>query len=410
MSFYFILALFFLQVPTDGVKAHLEAVQQKLKLTDQAAIVELMEQADTDPDASIRRAIIDRLGRMDRPAIRVLLERHASSDPDAGVAMLALERLRQQNGRDLGKLFEKRLALAHSGSDEKALAVLTAEHQHWVSVSRGGALPAFLENPPPVFSASSKASIRVVGFGDFGEEGAAQRDVAKAIASYHRERPFDFGVLFGDNIVPAGVTGPADLRWRKGWEDIYNPLGIPFYATTGNHDWGLADSPAAEILYSQNSPAWRMPALYYSYTAGPAQFFVLATNAFSETQAQWLDRELARSTARWKIVYGHHPIYSYGEHGDTAQLQRLLLPVLKGRAQLYIAGHEHLVQDLQPEDGVHFLVAPSAGQKNRPVKSGPRTLAVDTFEGFTVFDIDAQHLKVLFVDSDGKVRYQTDIP
>jgi tartrate-resistant acid phosphatase type 5 len=131
----------------------------------------------------------------------------------------------------------------------------------------------------------------------------------------------------------------------------------------------------------------------------------------SVTLAGWSGGSPNRTaTARWKIVYGHHPIYSYGDHGDTAQLKQLLLPVLRGRAQIYIAGHEHLVQDLQPEGGVHFLVAPSAGQKNRPVQSGPKTLAVDTFEGFTVFDIDAQHLKVAFVDCEGKIRYQTEIP
>jgi hypothetical protein len=302
------------------------------------------------------------------------------------------------------------LALARSAGDQKALAILTAQHQHWVSAARGATLPAFLEQPPPVFAAASRANVRVVGVGDFGEEGAAQQDVAKAVAAYHREKPFDLGVLFGDNIVPVGVTGPADARWHKGWEEIYDPLGIPFYAATGNHDWGLADSPAAEILYSQKSPAWRMPALYYSFTAGPAQFFALATHAMSETQVLWLERELARSTARWKIVYGHHPIYSYGEHGDTPELQRLLLPVLKNRVQVYIAGHEHLMQDLQPEGGVHFLVAPSAGQKNRVVKTGPKTLAADTFEGFTVFDIDAQHLRVSFVDCEGKVRHRADIP
>jgi tartrate-resistant acid phosphatase type 5 len=410
MIFHLLLCLLFFQAPADGVKERLAAVQQKLKLTDPAAVAELIEQAGQDPEAAIRRAIIDRLGRTDRPEVRALLERHAASDPDAGVALLALERMRQQDARSAARIFERRLALAHSANDEKALAMLTAEHQHWVSTGRGATLPAFLEQPPPVFAATSKASVRVVGFGDFGEAGPAQQDVAKAVAGHHREKPFDLGVLFGDNIVPVGVSGPADVRWRKGWEEIYGPLGIPFYATTGNHDWGLADSPAAEILYSQRSPTWRMPALYYSFTAGPAQFFAVATNAMSETQVRWLERELARSTARWKIVYGHHPIYSHGEHGDTAELQRLLLPVLKNHAQVYIAGHEHLVQDLQSEGGVHFLVAPSAGQKNRPVKTGPKTLAADTFEGFTVFDIDEQHLKVSFVDCEGKVRYQADIP
>jgi len=410
MILQLILSLLFFQAPADGVRERLVQVQQKLKLTDPAIVQALIEQADHDPEPAIRCAIIDRLGRMERPQVRSLLERRAASDPDAGVALLALERLRQQDARNTAKLFEQRLALAHSANDSKALAILIPEHQRWVSVGRGANLPAFLEQPPPVFAVTSKPAVRVVGFGDFGEEGTAQQEVAKAIAAYHQTRPFDLGVLLGDNFVPVGVTGPADDRWRKGWQEIYDPLGIPFYAASGNHDWGLADSPAAEILHSAQSRTWRMPALYYTFTAGPAQFFALATHAMSETQVRWLERELARSTARWKIVYGHHPIYSYGAHGDTLELQRLLLPVLRNRAQVYLVGHEHLMQDLEPEGGVHFLVAPSAGQKNRPVQTGPKTRAADTFEGFAVLDIDAQHLRISFVDCAGKVRHQTEIP
>ena len=156
-------------------------------------------------------------------------------------------------------------------------------------------------------------------------------------------------------------------------EKIYDPPRIPFFAVTGNHDWGFADSAAAEILYSRQSPTWRMPALYYSFTAGPVQFFALATQAWSETQRNWLDQELQRSTARWKIVYGHHPIYSYGVHGDTPELQESLLPVLKNRgANIYLVGHDHLVQHLKPEGGVHFFVAPAAGQSARaPSKPAP---------------------------------------
>ena len=277
-------------------------------------------------------------------------------------------------------------------------------------MSKGAILPAFLEQPPPVFQASAKEKVRVLGFGDFGEEGDKQVVCAKAVAAYHRDKPFDIGFTLGDNIVPVGVTSPSDQRWRSGWEELYHPLGIPIYASTGNHDWGLSDSPAAEILYSQKSPSWKMPALYYTYTAGSAQFFALATQAMSETQIQWLDRELSRSTARWKIVYGHHPIHTYGTHGDSPELERMLLPVLKGRVNAYIAGHDHLVQHLKPIDGVHLFVTPSSGQTARPVKSGERTIAVDTFDGFMVLDVSPERLDVTFVDSKGAARYQTHIP
>jgi tartrate-resistant acid phosphatase type 5 len=394
------------QAPPD----RLAETQKKLKKTDAATTCELIEQADKDPDPRIRRAILDRVGRLHLPGVREFLERHAAGDPDAGVALVALERLRILQAQDLAQLFDKRLALAKSQKDDKALETLTPAHQRWVTHARGATLPAFLQQPPAVFEAiPSKPSVRVVAIGDFGREGPNQTNVAAAVAAWHRRNTVDFGLTLGDNFEPDGVTGPADRRWQGGWEKIYDPPRIPFFAATGNHDWGFADSPAAEILYARQSPTWRMPALYYSFTAGPVQFFALATQAWSETQRKWLDQELQRSTARWKIVYGHHPIYSYGVHGDTPELQQSLLPVLKNRAQIYLVGHDHLVQHLKPEGGVHFFVVPAAGQSARAVETGPLTLFADSFYGFAVFDINERQLKVSFVDTEGKVRYETDL-
>ena len=69
-----------------------------------------------------------------------------------------------------------------------------------------------------------------MGFGDFGEEGAAQQDVSKAIAKYHRDKPFDFGALFGGQHRTRGVTGDRPTSAGNGWE-VLDPRGIPFYAT-----------------------------------------------------------------------------------------------------------------------------------------------------------------------------------
>ncbi len=400
-----VFALFLLfQTPAQ----RLDDVKEKLKHLNQPAVVaEMIDLADHDADAAVRRAIVDRLGRLSSAPVAALLERRATADADTDVALLALERLRQLRARELGTLFDKRLASAHASNDAKALNVLVDQHQRWASYAKGAILPDFLAQPPAVFSVTTKPAIRVLAFGDFGEPGQRQTDSARAAADYHRAHPFDFGITLGDNVTPVGVTGPGDARWQGGWCDIYDLLHIPIYAVTGNHDWGLADSPAAEILYSQKSPSWRMPALYYTFTAGPVQFFALATQAMSETQLRWLQRELDRSTARWKVVYGHHPIYSDGAHGDTPELARQLMPVLKGRADLYLVGHEHTVQELKPDGTLHMLVAPSAGQKARVIKAGPRTLALDSFEGFIAFDITAGTLSATFVDSTGKTRYTT---
>lgn len=387
----------------------LAAVQEELRRLDPKVLNQLLERADKDPDPAIRRAILDRLSRLPLSGVSEALERHAASDPDAGVALLALERLRLQHAQELGRLFERRLALAHEQKDEKALEVLVPQHQRWATLARGALLPAFLQGPPDVFAARDPGrAVRVLVFGDINEPGPEGPQAAAAALAYHRVKPFDLGLTVGDNFPPRGVTGLDDPRWKTEWEDLYGPLGIPVFATTGNHDWGFSDAPAAEIQYSRRSPTWRMPGLYYSFTAGPAQFFAIATSAWSETQAAWLDRELARSTARFKVVYGHHPIHSYGGYGPTPELQRSLLPVLRGRAQLYLFGHEHVVQDLE-EDGLTFLNTPAAGQKARPAASGPLTRFADSFYGFAVLEVSGEALRLELVDTEGRVRHRKEI-
>ena len=60
-----------------------------------------------------------------------------------------------------------------------------------------------------------------------------------------------------------------------------------------------------------------MPAAYYTFQAGAVQFFALDTDLISEAQLRWLTESLDKSVATWKVVYGHHPIYSAGQHEDN---------------------------------------------------------------------------------------------
>jgi hypothetical protein len=190
----------------------------------------------------------------------------------------------------LGQVFEKRLALARQQGDTNSVEALIIQQQRWMTAARGATLPVFLQEPPPVFEVIGPGKpIRVLIISDFGTGGADMKRVAAAALAAHRERPFDFGITIG-------VTGVEDPRWKADWEDQYGRLGILMFAVTGNHDWGFADSPAAEILYSQKSRTWRMPALYYTFTAGQVQFFALCTPALSETQLRWRG-ELRQPTA-----------------------------------------------------------------------------------------------------------------
>jgi len=376
-----------------------------------ASVVEfLLPVLAADPSPRVRVEIVDRLGRYSNPQVRQAMERCVASDPDVDVALLALERLRVQQTQDLARLLGQRMEQARAQSDEAALRQLAQEQERWISLVRGAMLPAFMRTPPPLFRLKAEdQTARVLAFGDFGNGSLEQRQAAAAMLKFHRQTPFDFAITLGDNFYSKGMESPTDPRWKTWWDELYDPLGIQFYATLGNHDWGLADSPAAEILYTRQSRSWRMPAPYYTFTAGPVQFFALDTNEVSEAQLLWLKDELAKSRARWKLVYGHHPIYSAGVHADNPGLIKRLLPVLKGRADVYLAGHDHDWQHLKAEDGVNFFVSGGGGAGVREPKPGPRSLFAKATHGFSVVEADGKTLKIRFIDTSLKEVYEATL-
>ena len=76
---------------------------------------------------------------------------------------------------------------------------------------------------------SAKSAIRIMAFGDYGDGGADQRRVAKAMLKYQRQKPVDFGITLGDNFQDQGADSPEDARWIPRWRDLYPALKIRFY-------------------------------------------------------------------------------------------------------------------------------------------------------------------------------------
>ena len=187
---------------------------------------------------------------------------------------------------------------------------------------------------------------------------------------------------------------------------MYSPLKIVFYAVLGNHDWYDFDSPAAEILYSARSSSWKMPAPYYTFVAGPIQFFALDTTEMSQKQLKWFEEELQRSQSTWKVVYAHHTIFSDGYHGDDRALRDQLLPIMRNRVDIYLAGHEHDMQLLKPADGVYFVVSGGGGRDLRPVRPTSRALFARSVFGFTILEANPTQLDIKQIGADAQVMYQ----
>jgi hypothetical protein len=380
-----------------------------------AALEFLVALLESDPAPVVRDAIIDQLGDDPSPRMQQALAKLAAADPDVKVALAALDKLRAHRMRETQTLLAQRTEMAKGKGDAAELRALRREQERWISLVNGTMLPAFLRESPPVFSLKEAGQpVRVVTLGDFGYgspanrrlAGDGQKQVAAAMLQSHRQSPFDFGLTLGDNFYPDGMESPADDRWQTLWRELYEPLGLKFYATLGNHDWHHADGPAAEILHSQQSQSWRMPAPYYTFTAGPVQFFALDTNEVSEAQLLWLRDALSGSHARWKVVYGHHPIYSVGQHKDNQKLIERLLPELKGRVDVYLAGHDHDLQHLKPEGGVHFFVNGGGGARIRKIEPGPRSLFAHSAYAFATIETDAKTLAVKFIGTDLKTIYE----
>ena len=137
------------------------------------------------------------------------------------------------------------------------------------------------------------------------------------------------------------------------------------------------------------------------------QFFALDTQtvALSERQRKWLDDELSRSQARWKVVYGHHPVFSGGNYEDRPDLIAKLLPILKDRADVYICGHDHNLQAIRPEGNVRFYIAGGGGASLYQLRPYERSVFASSSNGFAVIDADATQLTVSLVDGTGKTLH-----
>lgn len=127
------------------------------------------------------------------------------------------------------------------------------------------------------------------------------------------------------------------------------------------------------------------------------------------SQLQWLEQVLASSTADWLVVAGHYPVYSAGEHGNTAELLTDVLPLLKKYdVDAYICGHDHTMQHLQ-DSGVHFFLS-GAGAKRGTVGKIPQLVYGSVEAGFSVHTVTPSNMHVQYVGTTGNTMYAVDVP
>lgn len=207
----------------------------------------------------------------------------------------------------------------------------------------------------------------------------------------------DFGVMLGDNIYPSGATLGADGKddderfhhmFTEPFGDlVMQPDSYLTYVTLGNHDWETSrDGGFAQIRFHEQAESFYMDGPFYTVKPpagnGDIELFIVDTSMIlastdvyadylnddgsevvtdeieppdyhteplteaERNQPEWLEAALKNSSAKWKLVIAHHPVWSSsGSKFEQARvLRELLLPAMCRYADAYIVGHDHTLE------------------------------------------------------------------
>lgn len=292
--------------------------------------------------------------------------------------------------------------------------------------SRTGRLPhsflwfvLFLSLVAGSLSASSPGNdagpvFRFAVIGDSGTGKRPQYTIAERLLEQHQRSPLETVLMLGDNIYERG--DPKDYRAK--FELPYASLlsaGIEFRASLGNHD--VRGSHWREAI---KYPLFHMNGKrYYSFgdDSGLVQFFALDTNgldrnqesrSFDGGQVRWLRGELESSTARWKIAFFHHPLYSSGgRHGSSNKVRQAIEQTLvDGGVRLVFSGHDHVYERVLPQRGILYFVSGAAAKlrKGNLKKSSPLLgCGNDQMRSFMVLELDRDEARFETIGEGGEV-------
>lgn len=219
-----------------------------------------------------------------------------------------------------------------------------------------------------------------------------------AMAAVHRRDPVDLVILGGDNIYNEGEMRRVVPAFERPYQELLRAR-VPFHAVLGNHDIRTSNG-SGQLAY----PGFGMKGRWYTVRRGPVEFFLIDTNANAAWQHQlpWLKRALAASTAPWKVVVGHHPLYSSGFYGDDRAAIARLTPLFRRHGvQLYINGHDHNYERSRPIDGTTYLTVGNGGASLRPVAPGPNSARAISRYGFASLHADSETLRIEALSSSG---------
>ncbi|KAI5075158.1 hypothetical protein GOP47_0009234 [Adiantum capillus-veneris] len=292
-------------------------------------------------------------------------------------------------------------------------------------------------------SSLSEYSLNFLVVGDWGRHGLYNQSlVATQMGKVGDELGIQFVISVGDNFYDRGLTGVNDSAFSESFSDIYtaSSLQTTWYAVLGNHDYmgdalaQLSDeiaqhdwrwfcrrqfqlsfplcngvnsrhnaeacSDSVDMFFFDTTPF--IDAYWENSTTKHYDWRGLAPRAEQlQSQLQDLDAKLQASTATWKFVLGHHTIRSIGSHGDMSEL--------KSEVDMYVNGHDHILQHIKRTDSAIHFVTSGGGSKSyaglRSYDDDDGVQFVHEGQGFLAVCMTATSALLTFYDVYGVALY-----
>lgn len=175
-----------------------------------------------------------------------------------------------------------------------------------------------------------------------------------AQTAWENNKDAAFFINMGD-LVDNGQDNSQWNAWFDGAKELFT--AIPIAPVMGNHetyslDWKMAlpDYYLSFFALPKNGPAG-LEKHAYSYDYGDVHFSVLNTQLnelqewypeLLEQQKKWLDKDLAQTKKKWKVVLMHRGIWEHPFNGPLDVIGQAFAPVFdKYHVDLVFTAHVH---------------------------------------------------------------------
>lgn len=227
-----------------------------------------------------------------------------------------------------------------------------------------------------------------------------------------------FYMIAGDLIDHGQEQDNWDQFFREGSSVFDRSMVVP---ALGNHDshGGHPTLYLKQFALPDNGSDKLEAGRTYHVTYQDLLVVVMDSNYHlvePELQAEWLDRVLGESDARWKVVIYHHPFYASREGRDNKPIRDVWGPIFdKHQVDIAFQGHDHAYMRTVPmranepvaegEQGTIYLVAVSGTKLYEQELPEFAAFGAVNTRTYQVIDVDpvTGSLKYRAIDDKGNV-------